>query len=68
MDETVALVGLGTMGSGMAMNLLKAGFSLSVYNRTASKAQALIGAGARLASTPAEAAKDGSVIISNVGG
>jgi 3-hydroxyisobutyrate dehydrogenase len=52
------------MGAGMAANLLKAGFSLSVYNRTAAKARALTDAGARLAATPAEAAKDASVIIS----
>jgi 3-hydroxyisobutyrate dehydrogenase len=64
MGENVALLGLGTMGAGMAANLLKAGFSLSVYNRTAAKALALIGAGARFASTPAEAARDASVIIS----
>jgi len=64
MGENMAILGLGTMGTGMATNLLKAGFSLSVYNRTAAKAQALIGAGARFASTPAEAAKDASAIIS----
>ncbi len=64
MTENVALLGLGTIGAGMAANLLKARFSLSVYNRTAAKAQALIGAGARFAATPAEAAKDASVIIS----
>lgn len=64
MAENVALLGLGTMGAGMAANLLKAGFSLTVYNRTAAKAQTLIKAGARFASTPAEAAKDASVIIS----
>jgi 3-hydroxyisobutyrate dehydrogenase len=64
MAETVALLGLGTMGTGMAANLLKAGVSLTVYNRTAAKAQVLISNGARLASTPAEAAKDASVIIS----
>ena len=52
------------MGAGMAANLLKAGFSLSVYNRTAAKAQPLVEAGARLASTPAEAAKGASVVIS----
>jgi 3-hydroxyisobutyrate dehydrogenase len=62
--ENVALLGLGTMGAGMAASLLKAGFSLSVYNRTAAKAQALISAGASFASTPAEAARDASVIIS----
>jgi 3-hydroxyisobutyrate dehydrogenase len=64
MAETVAILGLGTMGGGMAANLLKAGFSLSVYNRTAAKAQALVDAGARLASTPADAAKGASVILS----
>jgi 3-hydroxyisobutyrate dehydrogenase len=59
----VAILGLGTMGSGMAANLLKAGFSLTVWNRTATKAQALVDAGARLASTPADAAKGASFII-----
>jgi 3-hydroxyisobutyrate dehydrogenase len=64
MSENVAILGLGTMGSGMAANLLKVGFPLSVYNRTRTKAQPLIDAGARSASTPAEAVKDASVIIS----
>jgi 3-hydroxyisobutyrate dehydrogenase len=61
--ENVAVLGLGTMGAGMAANLLKAGFSLTVYNRTAAKAQALVSAGARLASTPAEAARGASIVI-----
>ncbi len=64
MGDNIAMLGLGTMGSGMAANLLKAGFSVTVYNRTAAKAQPLIDAGARFASTPAEAAKGASVIIS----
>jgi 3-hydroxyisobutyrate dehydrogenase len=63
-DKKVAILGLGTMGGGMASNLLKAGFSLAVYNRTAAKAQTLVSAGASLASTPAEAAKGASVVIS----
>jgi 3-hydroxyisobutyrate dehydrogenase len=62
--ENVALLGVGTMGAGMAANLLKAGFSLNVYNRTAAKARAIDGA--RFASTPAEAVRDASVIISMV--
>jgi 3-hydroxyisobutyrate dehydrogenase len=62
--ETVAILGLGTMGSGMAANLLKVGYSLNVYNRTAARAQALVDAGARLAASPAEAAKGASVVIS----
>jgi 3-hydroxyisobutyrate dehydrogenase len=51
------------MGAGMAANLLKAGFSLTVYNRTATKAEALVSAGARLASTPAKAAEGASFVI-----
>jgi 3-hydroxyisobutyrate dehydrogenase len=62
--ENVALLGLGTMGAGMAANLLKAGFSLTVYNRTPAKAKALTDLGARSAATPAEAVKGASVIIS----
>jgi 3-hydroxyisobutyrate dehydrogenase len=63
MSESVAILGLGTMGAGMAVNLLKAGFSLTVYNRTAGKAQELVSAGARLTSTPAEAAVGASIVI-----
>jgi 3-hydroxyisobutyrate dehydrogenase len=62
--ENVALLGLGTMGAGMAANLLKAGFSLTVYNRTPAKAKALTDLGARSAATPAGAAKGAAVIIS----
>ena len=63
MSKNVAVLGLGTMGGGMAANLLKAGFSLTVYNRTAAKAEALVKDGARLASTPAEAVKGASIVI-----
>lgn len=63
MSESVAILGLGTMGSGMAANLLKAGVSLTVYNRTPAKAQALVSTGARFAATPAAAAKDTSIVI-----
>ena len=61
---SVALLGLGTMGSGMAHNLLKAEFSLAVYNRTRSKAEPFVAQGARVASTPAEAASGAHVILS----
>ena len=63
MSTKVAFLGLGTMGSGMAANLLKAGFSLAVYNRTAAKAQPLVNAGARLAHTPADAAQGASIVL-----
>ena len=64
MSTRVAFLGLGTMGSGMAANLLKAGFPLTVYNRTAAKAQPLVDAGARLASTPADVVQGASIVLS----
>src|ERR1700729_693065 len=59
----VALLGLGTMGRGMALNLLKAGFPLTVYNRTRAKAAALQDAGAVVAESPARAAKGATVVL-----
>lgn len=53
----VGFIGLGNMGAGMAANLLKAGHDLTVYNRTAAKAQPLVDQGAKLAKKPAEACK-----------
>lgn len=61
---SVAILGLGTMGSGMATNLLKAGVSLTVYNRTQAKAQTFADKGARIAATPADAAKGASIVLS----
>jgi 3-hydroxyisobutyrate dehydrogenase len=67
MEElSVALIGLGTMGSGMAANLLKAGFPLTVYNRTIAKASPFAAKGARIAPNPAEAAAGATVIITMV--
>jgi 3-hydroxyisobutyrate dehydrogenase len=64
MTQRVAIVGLGTMGSGMASNLLKAGFPVSAYNRTQAKAAPVAAAGARIAATPADAVRDADVVIS----
>ena len=64
MAQRVALLGLGTMGIGMAKNLLKAGFPLTVYNRTRAKAEPLAAEGERVAETPADAARDADVILS----
>src|SRR5579884_3606060 len=58
----VGFIGLGNMGAPMAANLLKGGHELTVYNRTAAKAQALVAQGARLAKSPAEASK-GEVVF-----
>ena len=62
--QQVALLGTGTMGSGMARNLRKAGFPLSVYNRTREKAEPLAETGARIADTPAQAAAGAAVVLS----
>lgn len=64
MAQTVAILGLGTMGMGMADNLLKAGFAVTAYNRTRAKAEPLAAAGGRLADTPAAAAQGADVVIS----
>ncbi len=58
----VGFIGLGNMGSAMAVNLLAAGHALTVYNRTPAKAEALVAKGARLAGTPGDAACGGVVI------
>jgi glutamyl-tRNA reductase len=52
MSERIGFIGLGIMGRGMAANLLKAGFSLTVWNRTAGRADDLVAAGARMAASP----------------
>lgn len=64
--QRVALLGLGTMGAGMAANWLAKGFPLSVWNRTSGKAQALIAKGAGVAPTPREAAGGADVILAMV--
>ena len=65
--QRVALLGLGIMGSGIASNLLKKGFPLTIYNRTAGKADALVAQGATVAVSPREAAQNADVVISVVG-
>lgn len=62
----IGLIGLGLMGRPMGMNLLKAGHRLTVWNRTASRADELVAAGAILAKTPREAAADAEVLLTMV--
>jgi len=62
----VAFIGLGAMGSRMAMNLQGAGFALRVWNRDPAKARQLTDAGARLAASPSEAASGASFVLSIV--
>ncbi|OUW17909.1 MAG: oxidoreductase [Opitutales bacterium TMED158] len=63
----VAFIGIGVMGKSMAGHLLDAGYPLSVYNRTQSKADELVARGAEWRDTPAEAAKDADIVITIVG-
>jgi 3-hydroxyisobutyrate dehydrogenase-like beta-hydroxyacid dehydrogenase len=65
-QPTVSLIGLGLMGRPMGHNLLKAGFPLVVWNRTASRAHSLVAAGARLAGSAREAAAAADVLITIV--
>jgi len=58
----VGFIGLGRMGGGMAANLLAAGHEVTVFNRTADKAAALVERGARSAASPGEVAAGDAVI------
>ena len=66
MTERIGFIGLGIMGRGMAANILKAGFSLAVWNRTQERAEELAGAGASVTATPAALAAASDIIITCV--
>ncbi len=63
MRERIGFIGLGIMGASMARNLLRAGFDLQVWNRTASRMQPLVDEGATPATSPAALAADCDIII-----
>jgi 3-hydroxyisobutyrate dehydrogenase len=62
----IGFIGLGIMGKPMALNLIKAGFPLTVYNRTAAKCGPLVDAGADNVSTPREVAESSDIVITIV--
>jgi len=64
--DKIGFIGLGIMGKPMALNLMKAGFELIVYNRTKSKMNALIEQGAVGADSPKEVAENSDIIITIV--
>jgi 3-hydroxyisobutyrate dehydrogenase len=64
--QTVAFLGLGVMGSGMAARLVEAGFAVVAWNRSAARAEPLQRKGATVAASPSEAAARADVIISMV--
>src|ERR1700733_551551 len=62
----ITVLGLGAMGSRMTVNLLKTGHEVTVWNRTPDTAGALLGAGAKQAPTPREAAVGADFVIAMV--
>lgn len=62
----IAVLGLGAMGSRMALNLVKAGHGVSVWNRTPSALAPLVSAGARAASSPRNASEGAEIVIAMV--
>ncbi len=63
----IGWIGTGVMGRWMCQHILTKGFSATVYNRSADKAQPLVEAGARLASTPKEVAEQADIVFAIVG-
>ncbi|WP_373312756.1 NAD(P)-dependent oxidoreductase [Paenibacillus glycanilyticus] len=64
--KKIGFIGLGVMGYGMAANLLRSGFEVKVYNRTAGKAGELIACGANEAATPADAVREAEIVITMI--
>lgn len=62
----IAFIGLGRMGMGMARNLLRAGHTVAVYNRSREKAEALAADGARVCNSPADACRDAEAVLTMV--
>lgn len=65
-EGTVGFIGLGIMGMPMARNLMKAGYSVVAYNRTASRAEELAGEGATAVGSAREVAQNAPVTITMV--
>ncbi|WP_125706431.1 NAD(P)-dependent oxidoreductase [Lacticaseibacillus daqingensis] len=63
----IGFIGTGVMGTGIISNLLKAGHSLTVYNRTKAHAQTVLDRGATWADTPKAVAEASEIVISIVG-
>ncbi len=64
--KRIGFIGLGTMGKPMAMNLIRKGYDLRVYNKTTSKTDECIQLGAKLALSPREATEHADVVITMV--
>ncbi len=67
MDNRVGWIGTGVMGKSMCAHILKAGYNISVYNRTKEKAKELIEMGAIWCSNPKEVAEKSDIVFTIVG-
>jgi 3-hydroxyisobutyrate dehydrogenase len=61
--KRIGFIGLGSMGAGMASRLAESGYELAVYNRTRAKAEPVAELGARVADTPADAAREADALM-----
>ena len=61
--QRIGFVGLGVMGAGMACRLVESGYDVTVYNRTRSKTDEVAELGARVADSPADAAREAEVVM-----
>ena len=68
MKQKIGFMGLGIMGSAMSANLLKAGYPVTVYNRSPEKAEPLVKQGAGLAPSPEGLARAADIVIAMVTG
>ena len=66
-NKAIGWIGTGVMGKSMAGHLIKNGYALQVYNRTASKADDLVKAGATYVKDPRELASNVDVLLMMVG-
>lgn len=62
-SERIGFIGLGNMGGGMAEHLTESGYEVAVYNRTREKCEGAAELGARVADSPADAARDADVVM-----
>lgn len=67
MNLHIGFIGIGVMGKSMAMNIMKAGYPVSVYSRTKSKCESLLSEGADWKESPRAIAEEADVIITMVG-
>jgi 3-hydroxyisobutyrate dehydrogenase-like beta-hydroxyacid dehydrogenase len=65
-DLTIACIGLGRMGVGIAKNIQKSGCRFVVYNRTPEKMEPFAAAGARAARNPREAALEADIVVTSL--